>query len=163
MAQLMHCHSLSLASVKSRSVLPFWYQLTWVVPDEGPLNGCVCVCCYDIIAFYIRICMLFNIGCIYTVLVSHFFVNMTPYLATNYFMAVSTPITFSRWIAQTSWAWTEIAQFICRFVQSKSPLKYCFMLWNITFVWIFLRYVSQWNQIYTSKGRWMWKLNWITR
>ena len=37
-----HCHSLSLASVKSRLVLPFWYRLTWVVPDKGPLNGCVC-------------------------------------------------------------------------------------------------------------------------
>ena len=30
-----HCHSLSLASVKSRLVLPFWYRLTCV---------CVCVC-----------------------------------------------------------------------------------------------------------------------
>jgi len=38
-----HCHSLSLASVKSRLVLPFWYRLTWVVPEKGPLNG-VCVC-----------------------------------------------------------------------------------------------------------------------
>ena len=37
-----HCHSLSLASVKSRSVLPFWYRLTWVVPDKGPLSGCMC-------------------------------------------------------------------------------------------------------------------------
>ena len=37
------CHSLSLASVKSRLVLPFWYRLTRVVPDIGPLNGCVCV------------------------------------------------------------------------------------------------------------------------
>ena len=37
-------HSLSLASVKSRLVLPFWYRLTWVVPEKGPLNGCVCVC-----------------------------------------------------------------------------------------------------------------------
>ena len=36
-----HCHSLSLASVKSRLVLPFWYRLTWVVPNKGPLNGCV--------------------------------------------------------------------------------------------------------------------------
>jgi len=36
-----HCHSLSLASVKSRLVLPFWYRLTWVVLDKGPLNGCV--------------------------------------------------------------------------------------------------------------------------
>ena len=39
-----HCHSLSLASVKSRLVLPFWYWLTWVVPEKGPLNGCVYVC-----------------------------------------------------------------------------------------------------------------------
>jgi len=30
----------SLASVKSRSVLPFWYQLTRVVPEKGPLNVC---------------------------------------------------------------------------------------------------------------------------
>jgi len=37
-------HSLSLASVKSRLVLPFWYRLTRVVPEKGPLNGCVCVC-----------------------------------------------------------------------------------------------------------------------
>jgi len=40
MAQMMPLHSLSLASVKSRLVLPFWYWLTWVVPEKGPLNGC---------------------------------------------------------------------------------------------------------------------------
>ena len=39
-----HCHSLSLASVKSRLVLPFYYRLTRVVPDKGPLNVCVGVC-----------------------------------------------------------------------------------------------------------------------
>ena len=33
--------SLTLASVKSRLVLPFWHRLTWVVPEKGPLNGCV--------------------------------------------------------------------------------------------------------------------------
>ena len=35
------CHatnSLSLASVKSRLVLPFWYRLTRVVPEKGPLT-----------------------------------------------------------------------------------------------------------------------------
>jgi len=42
---MAHCHSLSLAPVKSRLVLPSWYWLTRVVPDKGPLNGCVCVCC----------------------------------------------------------------------------------------------------------------------
>jgi len=41
MAQLMHCHSLSLASVKSRLVLPFWYRLTRVVPEKEPLSGCL--------------------------------------------------------------------------------------------------------------------------
>ena len=43
MAQLIPL-PLSLASVKSRLVLPFWYRLTWVVPEKGPLNVCVCVC-----------------------------------------------------------------------------------------------------------------------
>ena len=38
-----HCHSLSGTSVKSRLVFPFWYRLTWVVPEKGPLNGCVCL------------------------------------------------------------------------------------------------------------------------
>ena len=43
-----HCHSLSLASVKSRLVLPFWFRLTWVVPEKGLLNGCarVLMCYY---------------------------------------------------------------------------------------------------------------------
>jgi len=44
MVRWCHCHSLSLASVKSRLVLPFWYRLTRVVLDKEPLNGCVCVC-----------------------------------------------------------------------------------------------------------------------
>ena len=38
-----HCHSPSLASVKSRLVLPFWYRLTRVIPDKELLNVCVCV------------------------------------------------------------------------------------------------------------------------
>ena len=47
-----HCHSLSLASVKSRLVIPFWYQLTRVVPDKGLLNGCVHAC-MRVITLYI--------------------------------------------------------------------------------------------------------------
>jgi len=41
-----HCHSLYLAPVKFRLVLPFWCRLTWVVAEKGPLNRCVraCVC-----------------------------------------------------------------------------------------------------------------------
>ena len=37
-----HCHSLSLASVKSRLVLPFWYRLTRVVPIKRSVKR-VCV------------------------------------------------------------------------------------------------------------------------
>jgi len=44
--------SLSLASVKSRLILPFWYRLTRVIPDKGPLNMCVCVC-----VLYICLCL----------------------------------------------------------------------------------------------------------
>ena len=36
-----HCHSLSLASVKSRLILPFWHWLTQLVPEKGPLNVCL--------------------------------------------------------------------------------------------------------------------------
>jgi len=38
-----HCHLKTpptLASFISRLVLPFWYQLTQVVLENGPLNGC---------------------------------------------------------------------------------------------------------------------------
>ena len=42
-ATATHCLLLQ-CSVKSRLVLPFWYRLTLVVLEKGPLNGCVCVC-----------------------------------------------------------------------------------------------------------------------
>jgi len=52
-----HCYSPSLASIKSRLVLPFWYQLTRVVPDKRPLNGCVCVCvCYSSMVYVVATC-----------------------------------------------------------------------------------------------------------
>ena len=66
-----HCHSLSLASVKSRLVSPFWYRLTRVVPDKGPLNArararvraCVCVCVCVCVCWWSK-CLLF--ACHYT-------------------------------------------------------------------------------------------------
>jgi len=45
-ATATHC---LFASVESGLVLPFWYWLTWVVPDKGPLNGCVCVLWRDML------------------------------------------------------------------------------------------------------------------
>ena len=38
---------------KSRLVFPFWYRLTQVVPDKGPLNVCVCVC----VCARVRVCV----------------------------------------------------------------------------------------------------------
>ena len=60
-----HCHSLSLASVKSRLVSPFWYRLTRVVPEKGPLNVCVCVCVWCLVSVSSitsqAVCLLFTV------------------------------------------------------------------------------------------------------
>ena len=48
MAQLMPLPLTVSCYSKSRLVLPFWYQLIWVVPDKGPLNGCECVCVHTV-------------------------------------------------------------------------------------------------------------------
>jgi len=44
----------TLASVKSRLVLPFWYWLTWVVLEKGLLNVCVCVAAFDAVDWVIE-------------------------------------------------------------------------------------------------------------
>jgi len=43
MAQLMPLPLTVPCFSKIQIGLPFWYWLTWVVPENGPLNGCVCV------------------------------------------------------------------------------------------------------------------------
>jgi len=43
-AQLMLLPLTVFCLIEFQMVLLFWYRLTWVVPDKGPLNGCVCVC-----------------------------------------------------------------------------------------------------------------------
>ena len=43
-ARLMPLPLTVSCSSKSRLVLPFWYRLTRVVPEKGPINRCVCVC-----------------------------------------------------------------------------------------------------------------------
>ena len=44
MAQLMPLPLTVSCFSKIQIGLPFWYQLTRVVLDKGPLNVCVCVC-----------------------------------------------------------------------------------------------------------------------
>jgi len=44
MAQLMPLPLTVSCFSKIQIGLPYWYRLTWVVPEKGPLNGCVCVC-----------------------------------------------------------------------------------------------------------------------
>jgi len=44
MAQLMPLPPLSLALVKSRLVYLSGIGSPGVIPEKGPLNGCVCVC-----------------------------------------------------------------------------------------------------------------------
>ena len=43
-----HCHSLSLASVKSRLVLPFWYRLPGSPGQRAIKRMCVRVCVYSV-------------------------------------------------------------------------------------------------------------------
>jgi len=43
MAQLMPLPLTVSCFSKIQMVLPFWYRLTRVVPDIGPLNGCMCM------------------------------------------------------------------------------------------------------------------------
>jgi len=45
MAQLMPLPLTGCCFSKIQIGLPFWYWLTWVVPEKGPLNRCVCVSC----------------------------------------------------------------------------------------------------------------------
>ena len=49
MAQLMPLPLTVTCFSKIQIGLPFWYQLTRVVLDKGPLNGCVCVSLLHII------------------------------------------------------------------------------------------------------------------
>jgi len=44
MAQLMPRLLTVSCFSKIQIGLPFWYRLTGVVPEKGPLNGCVCMC-----------------------------------------------------------------------------------------------------------------------
>jgi len=45
MAQLMPLPLTVSCFSKIQTGLPFWYRLTRVVPEKGPLNGCVCIQC----------------------------------------------------------------------------------------------------------------------
>ena len=60
MAQLMSLYPKtpsSLASSKSRLVLPFWYRLTRVVPENCRYTGvCVCQCVYLFVSVSVYIC-----------------------------------------------------------------------------------------------------------
>jgi len=82
MAQLMPL-PLSLASVKSRLVLPFCYWLTWELLEKGPLNWCVCVCVVYICTYHdmqdTEICFLGNIylKCLYKFDIVIYFSKMT--------------------------------------------------------------------------------------
>jgi len=57
MAQMMPLPFTVSCFSKIQTGLPFWYRLTWIVPDKGPLNVCVCVCLPLYFTFYALPCM----------------------------------------------------------------------------------------------------------
>ena len=54
----LHVAQLMPLPPTSRLVLPFWYRLSWVVPDKRPLNGCCCCHRYKNV-FYVFILVTF--------------------------------------------------------------------------------------------------------
>ena len=56
MAQLMPLPLTVSCFSKIQIGLPFWYRLTRVVPEKGPLNVCVCVCLkyFDTVGWGVR-------------------------------------------------------------------------------------------------------------
>ena len=55
MAQLMLLPLTVSCFSKIQMVLPYWYQLTQVVPDKGPLNGCVYHCSMVCLSVYLSV------------------------------------------------------------------------------------------------------------
>ena len=52
MVQLMPLPLTVSCFSKMQIGLPFWYRLTWVVPDKGPLSGCVCACVHACVCLF---------------------------------------------------------------------------------------------------------------
>jgi len=52
MSQLMPIPLTVSCFSKIQIGLPFWYRLTWVVPEKEPLNGCVCYC-NDTVSYFL--------------------------------------------------------------------------------------------------------------
>ena len=60
MAQLMPLPLTVSCFSKVQIGLPFWYRFTRVVPDKGPLKGCMYVCMY---LWLIKVCSMYIITC----------------------------------------------------------------------------------------------------
>ena len=67
MAQLMPLPLTVSCFSKMQIGFFFWYRLTWVVPEKGPLNGCVCVCecvsvvisyCFEVVRTLLKCCFI---------------------------------------------------------------------------------------------------------
>jgi len=66
MVQLIPLHPTtpSLASFKSRLVLPFWYWLTQVVLEKRPLNGCSVVVVVVVLCIFIVVNVQLAVACV---------------------------------------------------------------------------------------------------
>jgi len=57
MAQLMPLPLTVSCFSKIQIVITFWYWLTWVVPDKGLLNVCVCVRACVRVCMFVCVCV----------------------------------------------------------------------------------------------------------
>ena len=66
MAQLMPLPLTVYRFSKIQICLPFWYRLTWVVPDKGPLNACSSLYTGQSLVHLVPCCMLPDCCILYT-------------------------------------------------------------------------------------------------
>jgi len=88
-------HSLTVSCFSKIQIgLPFWYRLTWVVPEkEGPLNVCVCVCVCVCVRACVCVCVLYASKYLFNVeseVTRAFVTTSTPVLSTPVGTATST-------------------------------------------------------------------------
>ena len=135
-----HCHSLSLAPVKSRLVLPFWYWLTRVVPEKGPLNGCVCVC--GVFNYHITTHLLLKLQKKIFSKSVNIWQSCRQEGWSHYALCAPGHHPAEKWICRTSWVWQEMTVVNCCGIILMWPRQ----LWNWCITrWVFFNnYLNSW-------------------
>jgi len=109
-----HCHSLSLASVESRLVLPFWYWLTRVVLEKGPLNGRACVCVWERESVHVQMLLATAENLMYITTINYIAYWLSQATSATLNQPVTVNNCMSKWVSlklvlTSFWQWQHLA------------------------------------------------------